>query len=116
MATYKSIPVDTLSEAEWQSWIVDLATWLGWRVFHPRPAQIAGRWATHLLGSAGFPDLTMVHQRRGFLIVEVKSNTGRVTPGQRAWLADLEEAGVECYVWRPKDYREVEARLKEVQR
>ena len=111
---YKQKPIESLSEAEWQAWIVDLARWLGWRCFHPRPAQISGRWATHHTGEPGFPDLTLVHPRRGFIMVECKTQRGRLTPGQKLWHVELDAAGVEVYVWRPSDYAEVEQRLKEV--
>ena len=111
---YKQKPIESLSESAWQAWIVDLGKWLGWRVFHPRPAQIAGRWATHYTGDAGYPDLTMVHDRRGFIMVECKSARGRLTAGQLQWHAALKNAGIEVYVWRPADYREVEERLKRV--
>lgn len=106
----------TMTEAEWQNWIVNLAKWLGWRVYHPKPAQLNGRWATHAQGDPGWPDLVLCHPKRGFVLVEVKTDTGRISQSQRAWLDDLEAAGVECYVWRPRDAAEVEARLKDLDR
>lgn len=109
---YTATPLDGISEADWQRWVVDAAKWLGWRVFHPRPAQIAGRWATHYTGDAGFPDLCLVHPRKGFVLAELKTDRGKISAGQRLWLDALESAGVEAYVWRPKDWQTVEKRLR----
>jgi hypothetical protein len=102
-----------VTEAEFQDKVVTLAKFLGWRLFHPKRAQLAGRWATHAQGDPGWPDLVLCHPKRGFIIAELKTDTGRVSPGQRLWLNDLEACDVECYIWRPKDWPAIEARLKE---
>jgi hypothetical protein len=101
-----------VTEAGFQKQIIDLARMSGWKVFHARPARFAdGRVATHFTGDAGFPDLVMVHPRKGFIIAELKSDTGRTTPEQVAW---LEASGhwVEAYLWRPKDWPMIIERLR----
>jgi len=102
-----------MTEAEFQSKVIDLAKWCGWRVFHPRPAQIGseGRWATHYTGDAGFPDLVLCHPRKGVLFAELKSDKGRVSTAQTMWLTELVDAGAEVHLWQPKHWPEIEARL-----
>ena len=85
----------------------------GWRLFHARPAQTqSGRWLTAQTGHIGFPDLVMAHPSRGVIFAELKSQVGRVSPGQRIWLNVLEAAGAECYVWRPSDFDAIKTRLQ----
>jgi hypothetical protein len=103
-----------MTEAEFQNKVIDFAKWCGWRVFHPRPAQIGavGRWATHYTGDAGFPDLVMVHPKKGVVFAELKSDTGRVSTQQTMWLSELVDAGAEAYLWQPKHWLEIEGRLR----
>jgi hypothetical protein len=55
-------------------------------------------------GSApGFPDLVACDGKRT-LFIELKSPTGKLTPEQQVWIAMLEHAGQEVYVWRPADW------------
>ena len=91
----------TISEADLQAAIIDLAHLLGWRVAHFRPAQNSrGAWRTAVSADgAGFPDLVLV--RNGVVIfVELKSEKGRISPAQEAWLAALPHS----LVWRPADW------------
>jgi hypothetical protein len=43
--------------------------------------------------------------------VELKSDTGRVSAPQTSWIEELKAAGVDAYIWRPKYWPEIEARL-----
>lgn len=52
--------------------------------------------------SRGWPDLILARPGR-LLAVELKSNRGSLRPEQRRWLDILQAAGVETYVWRPRD-------------
>jgi len=81
------------SEKQFQAAIVDLAQQLGWHCFHTFDSRRS---------ASGFPDLFMVRGRRA-IAAELKSDTGRVTEAQDVWLAALAEAGVETFVWRPRD-------------
>ena len=98
-----------LSEADFQRTVIDLAVRLGWRVHHSRPAMHAsGRWATPLQGHPGLPDLVLA--RDGVvLLAELKRHHGRVTPGQREWLAAL---GGHGRLWTPALWPEVVAELR----
>jgi hypothetical protein len=94
----------TISEAEFQSTVIDLAKACGWMVAHFRPAQTQrGRWVTPMTGNPGWPDLALA--RNGvFYAVELKRHGGKPTPGQLAWLAAL---GGHGRLWAPTDWREI---------
>ena len=86
---------------------IDLAKAYGWLVFHALPSINArGRWATHFQGHAGFPDLVLCHSAGDLIIVELKSEIGKQTPGQRHWLTALAAAGVETDLWRPEQLKD----------
>jgi len=105
-----------MTEAQFQSAVIDLARLCGWRVMHTRPAQIRpGVWATPIQGDAGFPDLVLCRPvHNDFIIAELKTETGRVSAGQHLWLQALDAAGVETHVWRPKDLPAIQTRLRRV--
>jgi hypothetical protein len=95
-----------LTESQFLGFVTDLAKWCGWLVFHPTPALTpGGQWRTHYTGHAGFPDLVLVHRDRWphVIFAELKTERGRVTPGQRQWLNTLDDAGAYAVVWRPQD-------------
>lgn len=97
-----------MTEAEFQDRVIATARLYGWMVHHTRPARMAdGRWRTPVQGDKGFPDLVLAHERHGTVFAELKSDTGRLTPEQKAWLAVL--GGV---VWRPRDWPHVLAVLQ----
>lgn len=82
-----------------------IALALGWRGYHTHRSQHS---------PAGFPDLTLVKAGR-LIFAELKTERGKTTPEQDAWLADLRtveletydtdplDAVVRVYVWRPSD-------------
>ena len=100
-----------MNEAEFQRAIIEAAKYTGWLVFHAKPAQLGGSWATHFDGDVGFPDLVLAHSDRGLLFAELKTERGKVTPGQRSWLNVLEDSGAEAHLWRPQDWDTIVARL-----
>lgn len=52
----------------------------------------------------GFPDLVLVNTRTGRVLWrELKTNKGRVSPDQQAWLDGLTAVGMDACVWRPND-------------
>lgn len=101
-----------MTEKDWQSWVVELAQLMGWRIAHFRPADTGKGWRTPMLGSPGWPDLTLVRPPR-LLFAELKVNPatqikGRPSPEQELWLAELRQVpGAEVYVWRPPDKDQV---------
>ena len=59
----------------------------------------------------GFPDLVLCNGQ-SILFVEAKTNVGKLTKDQQAWLSLLEHTGlVEVHIWRPKDWPAIVARL-----
>jgi len=100
------------TEAGFQRAVIELATLLGWRVFHVYDSRRS---------EAGYPDLTLVrdgHGERGettpsrLIFAELKTDRGRVRPAQREWLAALAGVpGVLACVWRPRDFAAIQAAL-----
>lgn len=103
-----------LSEAVFQSRVVDAARWHGWSLkYHPLRSK----------GSdAGWPDLVLGRPRRAqldaarqplplpelspaaaVLFVELKAERGRLSPAQRVWLEHPSACGLTVAVWRPSD-------------
>jgi hypothetical protein len=100
-----------LTEAQFQTQLLGLAKLLGWWRVHFRPARTATGWRTPVEGDGkGFPDVILVRER--VIYTEAKSDTGRLRPDQEAWLARLKAAGQEVYLWRPRDWREIERILQ----
>lgn len=96
-------PAPTISEADLQSAILDLAQMRGWRCVHFRPARTGAGWRTPIQGDPGWPDLTLCRPPR-LVALELKSARGRVEPAQEAWLEALNRCGVEALVVRPSDW------------
>ncbi len=100
-----------MNENDLQNAVIDLATVLGWHVHHDRPAQYqSGRWATHIMGDKGFPDLVLA-KAGTVLFVELKSDKGKLSREQRDWGQQIGDA---WSVWRPQDWRDgtIERTLK----
>jgi len=91
-----------LTERAFMAQVVRLATLLHWRAYHTHDSRHS---------SAGFPDLVLVRRPR-VIFAELKSDRGRCTPEQRAWLAELAECSVEVTLWRPSDWEEIERCLR----
>jgi len=96
------------SEADFVRTVLDAAAVLGWRRIHFRPARTQHGWRTPLQGDVGFPDLVLARPGAPLLLVEVKTDTGRLTPAQEAWLATLRQArGHQALVWRPAQWAQI---------
>jgi hypothetical protein len=92
-----------ITEKAFQAQIVELAKLYGWLHYHVHNARNS---------PAGWPDLVLVRPPHA-LFVEVKTDTGRLTPAQRTWLDALQRCpGVEAHVWRPGDWDAIVKRLK----
>jgi hypothetical protein len=90
-----------MSEDELVVSVIDLAGRLGWLAHHARPARLGdGRWRTAVQGQRGLPDLTLARAGR-VLLVECKTETGRLRPDQQAWAVEL---GPVWRLWRPSDW------------
>lgn len=85
-----------MTEREWQAEVTATARTLGWRSYHTHDSRRS---------DAGWPDLALVRER--LVMAELKTDTGRLSAAQERWLELLTRAGIETYVWRPKDREEV---------
>jgi hypothetical protein len=83
-----------MTEAQLQNCVRDCAQLFGWRYFHG--------WIS-IRSAKGFPDIIACRGSR-LLAIELKSERGRVTEAQLAWLMDLKRAGVETHILRPSDW------------
>lgn len=105
-----------MTEKELKDYLVTVAKHLGYLIHHDLPAMnIRGRWATHVQGDTGFPDLILLHPKGGMLVMELKRETGKLTPGQKRWLSAFERAGISTHIVRPSD-REFIVRIMESHR
>jgi hypothetical protein len=85
------------SEAAFQTWVIAYARQQGWLVAHLRDSR--GQDAT------GLPDLVLA--RRGLVVLaELKTETGKTTPTQDAWLAASGN-----HLWRPSMRDKIAAML-----
>lgn len=99
----------TVSEADLQNAVIELAYLRGWRVTHFRPAKVReSQWVTPIQGHPGFPDLVLA--RDGVvLIAELKRVSGRVSPMQKLWALHL---GGIYRLWTPQDWAEIQGTLR----
>ncbi len=104
--TPKPARIITHPEADLQKMIIDLAHVRGWLVHAERPAWTAKGYRTAIQGDAGFPDLVMVREKRT-VYAELKSEQGRLSEEQAAWIAALQQAKNEVFVWHPSDWDEI---------
>jgi len=90
-----------ISEKDFMAKVIELAESQGWHCYHTHDSRRS---------EAGFPDLTLVRER--VIYVELKTEIGKLTKAQREWIKALAWAGGETYVWRPRDWPEVQKVLE----
>lgn len=95
-------PPSGLRENKWQEQVVQLAQLYRWLVYHTYDSRRS---------NPGWPDLVLCRPPE-LLVVELKTDTGRLSVAQRDWLDALTACGVETHVWRPYDFDAVHDRLK----
>ena len=78
-----------MTEKEFQNTVLELARIHGWLCYHTHDSRRS---------EPGFPDLVLA-KNGAVLFAEVKTDTGRLTNDQIAWL--LATHGV---IWRPKHW------------
>jgi hypothetical protein len=98
------------SERELQAAVIELARYLGWRVYHTHDSRRS---------APGMVDFFAVRARPGeparLCLAEFKSDNGVVSFAQRAWLADLHAVAeaaaalgsprlISVHLWRPTDW------------
>ena len=93
-----------VSERDWQATVEELLALGGWDWIHLTDSRRQR--------ATGWPDLFAVRrderlpERAIAIAIELKTERGRTTAEQERWLALLADAGVQCYVWRPRDREE----------
>jgi hypothetical protein len=92
-----------ISEKAWQASVVSLAHYYRWNHY----AAFDSRRSPE-----GWPDLTLWRPPH-LIFRECKSETGRLTPKQRAVLDQLAACGQDVGVWRPSDWDEVRRTLRD---
>ena len=100
-----------IPERTFTTQVINIARWHGWLCCHFRPARTKNGWVTALEGDQGFPDIVAIRGERA-LMAELKSAKGKTTVEQDSWLVAAKAAGIEVYLWMPKDIQEIEAILK----
>jgi hypothetical protein len=108
-----------ISEAEFMKQVIEYAKLHCWLAVHFRSTRTlradgSVRYQTPVQADgAGWPDLVLVREARGdregrVVFAELKTDRGRVRPGQVEWIRCLQSAGAEAYLWRPGDWKFVE--------
>jgi len=103
-----------VTEKAFTAQVIQLARLYGWLVAHFRPAMTAHGWRTAVQGDgAGFPDLLLVHPKRGLIVAaELKVGKNRMTEEQTRWIGAFAVAGVQAYTWYPEHWSQIEAVLQ----
>ncbi len=98
-----------ISEKAFQAQVIALAHQCNWLVYHTFDSRRS---------APGFPDLVMAHttdHSKPLVIAELKTETGRLSKHQKAWLAALKAFDhsdeVVVRVWRPSNWPEIELLL-----
>jgi hypothetical protein len=100
-----------ITEEAFKAEVLQLAQIMGWLRAHFRPARTNHGWRTPVEADGkGFPDLVLVRDR--VIYAELKTDTGRLTDDQIAWLGALRAAGAETYLWRPRDLQDIAHTLR----
>jgi hypothetical protein len=92
-AEYQAVIAKAMSEDNLLADIQALATALGWLTYHTHRSDRSEK---------GFPDLCLVKAGR-LVFAELKTQKGKTTQPQDAWLLRLEASAAEVYLWRPID-------------
>jgi hypothetical protein len=90
------------TEREFQRTVVDAARTFGW--FVVAFPQMVGN-------PPGWPDLTMF-RNGNTVLVELKTERGKLSPRQLAMREDLKAHGMTVYVWRPSMWDDIVALLE----
>jgi hypothetical protein len=109
----------SISEADFTEKVITQAESAGWLVYHipdwmwraafaswkATGARAGRRWPVR-----GFPDLVLIRPPE-LLAVELKTTYGRRSVDQSRWETALVKCGLSVELWRPRDWRYIEARL-----
>ncbi len=94
------------NETVFQDYVLDRAAEHGWLRAHFRPAETKRGWRTPVSADGkGFPDLVLLRER--LIVAELKAKYKKPSREQRQWLDAFRKAGVETYLWYPRDINEI---------
>jgi hypothetical protein len=105
----------TLTEKAFMDQVTQLAEIRGFLWMHVRAGRTDTSWRTPMSGplGKGWPDLVLARPRdRRFMLVELKRDASQPTDHQRQVLRALESCVAEVYLWRPRDWSQIEATLR----
>lgn len=106
-AEYVQAARDNWSEDKFTREVINLAQQCGWRAVHFDKGKAAsGRWLTVMIGNKGWPDVFAAKSGR-LVAMELKVGDNKPTEDQKLWLAALESADTECYVFWPRDWDQI---------
>lgn len=109
-----SAAVTSMTEAELQDNVIELAHLFRYRVAHFRPARTAHGWATPVSADGkGFPDLVLCGRGRT-IFAECKSMKGKQSSEQKEWMIAIRGARSLYFLWTPEDW--VSGRIEEALR
>lgn len=92
-----------ITEKAWMGTVLDAARLYGWEAYHTYDSRRS---------QPGFPDLILVRGPR-MLVIELKTERGKVSPAQVDWLARLEDVReVSVMVARPSQWDDVLVELR----
>ena len=94
-----------IKESEWQKTVERIARFNGWLVYHAPDNKPDARGRVQNI-TAGFPDLVLV-KNETLIFAELKSEIGKISSEQDAWLNAISACQVLTFVWRPSDLSEV---------
>lgn len=97
------VPLPSMTEKDLERIVRDAAAQFGWRRYHTHRSDFS---------PAGFPDETLV---RGpvAIFAELKSEKGKLSPAQAAWLDDLAQVDtIKARLWRPSSIDDIIALLR----
>ena len=97
------VMLEAETEKHFQAWVVELARVYGWLTYHTWRSDNS---------QPGFPDIVAIRRSR-MIVLELKTEQGKVTPAQDAWLdAFAEVPFVRAGVFRPSERQALEAMFK----
>lgn len=87
--------VDSMSEKQLQEAIIEAAQLLSYRFYHTYDSRRS---------VVGFPDLILLRERDGRrFAIECKTQKGKASEAQMAWLATFSACGIPALIVRPND-------------
>ena len=99
-----------VTEAQWQAQVVAAI-----RKMYGDKAMIYHPWSS-LHSESGYPDLTVLLPKNAggyrLVVIELKSEKGKITEAQYDWLMGFEAAGIENILARPSDAQALWALLE----